>query len=70
MEMTLRGAVFTKYRTISDFANAIGWERGKASRIINGQQQPSKGDMEQMISLLGIHQDAVAPIFFGTMFTE
>ena len=70
MEMTLRGTVFAQYKSITQFANAIGWERGKASRIVNGQQQPSKVDMEKMITLLGIEQNAVAPIFFGKMFTE
>lgn len=70
MELTLRGAVFSQYNSITDFAKAIGWERGKASRVVNGQQQPSKSDMEQMIALLGIDQSAVAPIFFGGMFTE
>ena len=69
MELTLRGVVLSHYRNISQFAKAIGWERGKASRIVNGQQQPSKVDMEKMIDLLGISQDAVAPLFFGKMFT-
>lgn len=70
MELSLRGLVLSKYRSISQFADAIGWERGKASRIVNGRQQPSKADMESMIVLLGIDQNAVAPVFFGQMFTE
>lgn len=69
MEMNLRGVVLSHYKNITQFAKAIGWERGKASRIVNGQQQPSKVDMEKMITLLGINQDAVAPLFFGQMFT-
>ena len=70
MELSLRGLVLSKYKSISQFADAIGWERGKASRIVNGRQQPSKSDMESMIVLLGIDQNAVAPVFFGKMFTE
>lgn len=70
MELNLRGLILSKYRTISEFAQAIGWERGKASRIVNETQQPTKADMEQMIDLLHIEKNAVAPLFFGSMFTE
>ncbi len=70
MELTLRGIILSKYHSISDFAIDIGWPRGKASRIANGTQQPSKGDMEQMIRVLEIKKNAVAPVFFGSMFTE
>ena len=69
MTTTLRGLVFSKYPSISAFADAIKWSRGKASRIVNGTQQPTKGDMEALISLLEIPQQSVAPVFFGTMFT-
>lgn len=69
MTTTLRGLVFSKYPSISAFAEAIGWSRGKASRIANGTQQPSKEDMEELIKLLEIPQQSVAPVFFGSMFT-
>lgn len=70
VEVSLRGLVLSKYKTVTAFANAIGWERGKASRIVNGSQEPGKKDMEQIIALLEIEKSAVAPIFFGSMFTE
>ena len=70
MEISLRGAVLSKYKTITEFSSAIGWERGKASRIVNGTQQPSKKDMEQIITLLDIEKGAVAPLFFGSIFTK
>ena len=70
MDMTLRGLVFSQFHSISAFAEEIGWPRGKASRIVNGSQQPSKSDMEQMITTLHIQKSAVAPVFFGSMFTE
>lgn len=69
MNTTLRGLMFSRYPSISAFAEAIGWSRGKASRIANGTQQPSKEDMEEMIKLLDIPQQSVAPVFFGKMFT-
>lgn len=69
MPTTLRGLVFSKYHSISEFAEAIGWSRGKASRIANGTQQPSKADMEHLIAHFEIPEASVAPLFFGTMFT-
>lgn len=70
MELTLRGLIFNKFRTITEFAAAAHWERNKASRIANGTQQPSKADMETLITVLGIPEKHVAPVFFGSMFTE
>ena len=70
MNTTLRGLIFAKYPSISAFAADIGWKRGKASRIVNGTQQPNKRDMEEMISKLEISMADVAPVFFGSMFTK
>ena len=54
MENTLRGAVLAKFTNISSFANAIGWDRKKASRIVNRQQMPTAKDMDQMTDCLDI----------------
>ena len=70
MELTIRGLVISKFNSIGDFAAAIGWQRNKASRIVNGKQEPSKKDMEDMIVTLEISEAYVAPVFFGSMFTE
>lgn len=70
MELTIRGLVFSKFNSIGDFAAAIGWQRNKASRIVNRKQEPSKKDMEDMIVTLEIPEAYVAPVFFGSMFTE
>ena len=64
MELTIRGLVFSKFSSISEFANAIGWQRNKAARIINKKQEPSKKDMEDMITVLEIPEASVAPVFF------
>lgn len=71
MENRIRGAVFNKFNSIVSFANAIGWQRNKASRIINGIQQPSIDDMEQMAKCLDI-PDALTfvSIFFPQMSTK
>lgn len=70
MNITLRGLVFGRFRTIADFADAIGWDRNKAARIVNGKQEPSKKDMDALIVFFGIQQEHVAPLFFGSMFAE
>ena len=54
MENTLRGAVLAKFPNISSFANALGWDRKKASRIVNRQQLPTAKDMDQMTDCLGV----------------
>ena len=70
MPTTLRGLVYGKFQSIGEFANAIGWQRGKASRIINNVQEPTKSDIQDMIRVLEIPQTDIAPTFFGQMFTE
>lgn len=50
----LRGAVMTKFNSITSFANAMGWDRKKASRIINFKQRPSAKEMEQMAICLDV----------------
>ena len=71
MQNAIRGAVFSKFSSIISFANAIGWKRNKASRIVNGIQNPSVEDMEQMAECLSI-SDAMTfvSIFFPGVFTK
>lgn len=54
MPNKIRGAVFSKFQSISAFADAMEWTRQKASRIVNGQQRPTAEDMEKMAKCLGI----------------
>lgn len=71
MDNPIRGAVFSKYNSIGSFANDIGWKRNKASRIINGVQEPSIKDMEQIAECLNV-TDALTflSIFFPRMSTK
>ena len=55
MENTLLGCILAKFRSISNFARVIGWDRKKASRIANRVQSPNAGDMYQMAEVLDIH---------------
>lgn len=66
----LRGAVLAKFRTITKFADAMKWDRKKASRIVNRVQTPTVDDMYHMSSVLEIC-DAVSfvRIFMPTIST-
>ena len=71
MENPIRGAVFSKFPTILSFAEAIGWKRNKASRIVNGVQKPTVEEAEQIASCLGISDaDVFLSVFFPGVFTK
>lgn len=71
MENPIRGAVFSKFKSISAFARAIGWTRNKASRIVNLITQPSVADIEKMAKVLDISDsDRFISIFFPAMTTK
>ena len=70
MENQIRGAVFSKYNSITAFANDIGWKRNKASRIINGVQRPNAEDIEQIAKCLNITDPSkFVSIFFPAQST-
>lgn len=68
--LTLRGAVLSKYKTIGAFANAVGWKRNKASRIINGVQEPNSVEIQEITACLEIDNSQVfMQIFFTSLST-
>ena len=54
MENTLLGCILAKFRSISNFARVIGWDRKKASRIANRVQLPTAKDMDEMADVLEV----------------
>lgn len=68
--ITLRGLVLSKYKTIGDFAKAIGWKRNKASRIVNGKQYPNTEEIQKITACLNINSaDLFVNIFFAPLST-
>lgn len=66
----LRGAVMSKFKTIGEFADAIGWSRNKASRILNGIQDPDVEDIQNITRVIGIEsKDVFLNIFFNPLST-
>jgi transcriptional regulator with XRE-family HTH domain len=69
--INLRGLALSKFRNISDFANAIGWSRNKASRILNGNQIPNGEEIESLAICLDVSSaDAFIQIFFAPLSTK
>lgn len=67
MEVNLYGLAMSQYKTVTNFANNMGWGRQKASRIINGRQELTATDMEQLRDALHIDDaDTFMQIFFPT----
>lgn len=69
MEITLKGIVLSQYGSCTEFAKVMGWNRCKASRIINNEQPPTLQDIKMMVEQMAIPKEQIVPIFFGTMFT-
>jgi len=61
--ITFRGLVYSKFKTIADFAQAIGWTRQKATNIVNGLQEPSLDDTDKMAKALDLTLDETARFF-------
>ena len=64
-QMTFRGLVYSKYKSIADFAQAIGWTRQKATNIVNGLQEPSLDDTNKMAKALGVSLEETARFFLA-----
>ena len=65
-ENTLRGRIISMYHTILNFAKAIGWSSRKAYDIVNGRQEPTGKDIEQMCDVLNVQIPAeMKALFFS-----
>ena len=53
-ENKIRGAVLSRFKSVSEFAQAIGWNYAKTHRIVIGVQKPDTDDIRQMCATLNI----------------
>ncbi|MFR0870513.1 MAG: helix-turn-helix domain-containing protein [Oscillospiraceae bacterium] len=65
----LKSKVLGKFFSITAFAEAIGWSRNKASRIINGMQEPSCDDIVDLTNVLDLGEKEFFAIFFDKLST-
>ena len=71
MENNLLGCIIAKFRSISNFARVIGWDRKKASRIANRVQLPTAKDMDAMADVLEVHDcDTFVHLFLPNVPTK
>jgi len=53
-ENHLRGRIISMYRTVLNFSKAINWSSRKAYDIVNGKQEPTAKDIEEMCDVLNV----------------
>ena len=61
--ISFRGVVYSKYRSIADFAACIGWTRQKGTNIVNGISEPTLDDVDKMSKALGMTFEDTARFF-------
>lgn len=70
MEMNLRGVILQKYPSATAFGKAMGWDRKKASDIMNGRRQPTADEMVLIANDVGITESKTfMSIFFPKLST-
>ncbi len=70
MDITsLKGKVLGKFFSITAFAEAIGWSRNKASRIVNGVQEPTVDDIVSITTVLCLNEKDFFDTFFAALST-
>ena len=62
-EISLRGIVYDKYKSIAGLADEIGWSRQKTSNIINLTVEPSLSDTDKLAKALGMPFEKTARFF-------
>ena len=60
---SLRGIVYTKFKSISKLGAAIGWTRQKTSNIVNGISEPSLEDVDKLSKALEMGFEQTARFF-------
>lgn len=65
LDIKFRGVVYSKYKSIADFANAIGWTRQKGTNIVNGVTEPSLDDVDKMAKALDMTFEETAKFFLS-----
>ena len=65
-----RGVIFGKYKTIKEFSDAIGWNRSKTSRFLNGVQEPDSEEMRRFADFFQLSPNEFLEIFFENQFTK
>lgn len=60
----LEGLIVEKFKTQSNFADALGWSNSRVSARLNGAAKFSTEDIKLWSNVLGIPDDKVTLYFF------
>ena len=63
--MDLRGAIYSKFNSQSEFADALSWSKQKLNYIVNGKREPSVKDVSDMARVLSKPIGEVAQFFLA-----
>ena len=61
--ISIRGIVYSRFKSIADFSAAIGWTRQKGTNIVNGVTEPSLDDVDKIAKALGLTFEETARFF-------
>lgn len=61
--LAFRGAVFGRYRTQSEFCDAMGWHRNKVSKLMRGKYMPDVDEAAKLSEKMGMTIDEYQKIF-------
>lgn len=61
----LRGCIYERFESESEFARLIGWPKQRLSKITNGTKEPTVSEINQIATGLGISVGDVAAFFLG-----
>lgn len=62
-ENKVRGAILSRYPTVSEFARKLGWSRQKLSYFVSGEREPSLSDIQLMAKHLVMDSTELASFF-------
>lgn len=65
-----RGLIFGKFKSIKEFSEAIGWNRSKVSRFLNGTQEPDSDEMREIATFFDLTPEDFIILFFENQFTK
>lgn len=63
----LRGKIYTKYRSASEYARTIKWNRQRLHKIINGQKTPNVQEIKLFQESLHLTESEVFAIFLPSV---
>lgn len=67
MKNELRGRIIAKFHTVLAFGKALNWSSRKTYDIVNGKQEATSKDIEDMCEALDVEiPDVMRSLFFSS----